>query len=132
MAANRADTGLNTKAGLKRRLERYLYALIFSENRCYIGQTVDLHRRERAHLAPSGGWSEEFVFIKLGSVFGTFSDGLTMESAWRIAAQRAGWQVYRQPDIFYDVLLTRTQPLSERSLAMAMQLDWRYSAQTEA
>lgn len=72
------------------RRTRHLYALLFESGQAYIGQTVDLPRRERQHR---NTWPMPFVFRELGAVVGTQREGEDHEYAWRYVAWRAGWSV---------------------------------------
>lgn len=82
--------------------DRWIYALLFSGRRCYIGQSVNLSRRFKSHSAPSGGWDEEFEILVLGRVTGTEWDAIWFEYAWRWKAHQAGWSVYSRPKILIE------------------------------
>jgi len=75
--------------------KRYIYALIFNNRHCYIGQSVDIARRLKQHQA-SGDWrgNGPFQQIALGSYNGTYAQLEDWEYAWRICAHKAGWHVY--------------------------------------
>lgn len=82
---------------------RYLYALLFDNGCCYIGQSVDPRDRLRQHRSPEGGWAGAvFNMIPLGVVMGTFKDGEDHEAAWRVAAARAGWSIYGKPGVLVN------------------------------
>lgn len=79
------------------RRQRLLYALLFANGYCYIGQTVDLAQRTSQHRGPSGGWRHLFDVIELGSINGTEAEASDHERAWRLAAVSRGWAVYAKP-----------------------------------
>lgn len=88
-------------------VQRYVYALIFSDNRCYVGLTTDPSRRFRQHRS---AWPDEFKAIVLDEVFGNVWECNRLEFAWRWAAQLAGWVVYASPDQVFGNLETITWP----------------------
>lgn len=79
------------------RRPRHLYALVFDNGCCYIGQSVDTKLRERQHRARQGGWHRPFRLVPLSVLEGTQDEAATHEVAWRYVAHRAGWVVYAKP-----------------------------------
>lgn len=77
--------------------DRVLYALLFPNGCCYIGQSVDPRKREAQHRSASGGWSMPFDLIVLGTCHGTQAEASDHEHAWRLAAVAHGWRVYALP-----------------------------------
>lgn len=80
---------------------RHLYALMFDRRRVYIGQTIDLGRRQKEHRRD---WCWPFEMIELGSIVGTQAEAEEYEYAWRYRAGRSGFRVIakspRSVDIF--------------------------------
>ncbi len=77
---------------------RHLYALLFENGGCYIGQTVNLKEREAQHRRPNGGWCGRwFQLVPLGTIDGSEEQAKDYEHAWRLKAQAHGWQVYYKP-----------------------------------
>lgn len=76
---------------------RHLYALHFSDGCVYIGQTVDMRKREQQHRSPRGGWHRSFTVIHLETVEGTRAQASEHEVAWRMIAHQAGHGVYAKP-----------------------------------
>lgn len=70
---------------------RHLYALLFDNRYCYVGQSVDLKRRGREH---ERDWPEQFEMIHLGTMQGSQAQAEDYEYAWRWKAHRAGWRLY--------------------------------------
>lgn len=66
---------------------RHLYGVFFKGTDVYVGQSVDLRRREREHRK---AWPRSFRFVKLGSIRGTYADAEIAEQAWRCLATRQG------------------------------------------
>lgn len=99
---------------------RHLYALLFSNGACYIGQTVNLKSRLAQHRLPSGGWiGAQFQLVALGQVDANQLHAEDHEYAWRYKAQNAGWIVYaKPPSIVIDA--TRRMTLKRRLLAIGM------------
>ena len=77
--------------------QRFIYALIFKDKHCYVGQTVDLERRKQEHKGSSGGWKEPFEMIQLDIMQGTRQEAEDFEYAWRYTAQRKGWRIIGKP-----------------------------------
>ncbi len=83
--------------------ERHIYALVFEDNRVYIGQSVDIKRREGQHKAWSGGWNtNKFRVVPLDTMTGTYAQAEEYEYAWRYKAMRAGFKVYGKPGLIID------------------------------
>ncbi|WP_447896623.1 GIY-YIG nuclease family protein [Stenotrophomonas acidaminiphila] len=76
---------------------RHIYALIFKDKHCYVGQTNDLERRKSEHMSERGGWREPFEMIHLDTMKGTREEAEDYEYAWRYTAQRKGWSVIGKP-----------------------------------
>ena len=70
---------------------RHLYALLFANRHCYVGQSVDLKRRSREHKRD---WPDDFEMIHLGTMQGSQAQAEEYEYAWRWKAHRAGWRNY--------------------------------------
>ena len=70
---------------------RHLYALLFANRLCYVGQSVDLKRRNREHKRD---WPDDFEMIHLGTMQGSQAQAEEYEYAWRWKAHRAGWRNY--------------------------------------
>lgn len=102
--------------GSLRRQRRWLYALLFSRRRCYIGQTTDPRRRWREH---AHAWRLAFRPLLLGSVVGTYAAAEDMEHAWRFAAWRAGLRIYADPAAGYFVNPKRQMSAHRYALARA-------------
>jgi len=77
--------------------ERTLYALLFPNGCCYVGQSVNPHEREQQHRRPAGGWNRPFVFQTLGQIVGTEEEAADYECAWRLQAQARGFRIYGKP-----------------------------------
>lgn len=84
--------------------ERAVYALIFADERCYIGQSIDPKRRFKQHGFPSSGWDESFQPVILQTDYHNVWNANRLEFAWRWAAHLAGWRVYAKPGEFFDNL----------------------------
>lgn len=70
---------------------RHLYALLFANRHCYVGQSVDLKRRNREHKRD---WPDDFEMIHLGTMQGSQAQAEEYEYVWRWKAHRAGWRNY--------------------------------------
>lgn len=70
---------------------RHLYALMFDNRHCYVGQTIALKRREAEHKRD---WGRPFRMVHLGTIEGTQALAEAHEYAWRWKAHRAGWRNY--------------------------------------
>ena len=99
---------------------RHLYALLFQNGACYIGQTVNLKARLAQHRLPSGGWiGAQFELVHLGQANGTQLQAEDHEYAWRYKAQNAGWIVYaKPPSIIIDA--SRRMTMKRRLLSLGM------------
>lgn len=105
---------------------RHLYALLFQNGACYIGQTVNLRTRLAQHRLPSGGWmGAQFELVHLGQVNGTQQQAEDHEYAWRYKAQSAGWIVYaKPPSIIIDA--SRRMTMKRRLLSLGMRWPRNY------
>ena len=104
-----------------RRRRRHIYALLFSNGCCYIGQSVDPEQRARQHRGPQGGWRFPFELVLLEEVVDTRLACEEHEYAWRLVAQRAGWRIYGRPP---DVLVDPRRRTTPQRLALAQTLQW--------
>lgn len=103
--------------------ERAVYALIFADERCYIGLSIDPVRRFKQHRRPSSGWDESFAPVVLQTVADNVWEANRLEFAWRWAAHLAGWKLYAKPGEFFDDLsLTTWDEVKE----VGKQLMWRF------
>jgi hypothetical protein len=73
-----------------RKRTRHLYALLFESGRAYIGQTVDMRRRNAEHAK---AWASPFNMVHLGDCQGTYADAEDHEYAWRYVGGQAGWTI---------------------------------------
>jgi len=71
--------------------QRHLYALLFDNRHCYVGQTIAVKRRESEHKRD---WGRPFRMVHLGTMEGTQAQAEAHEYAWRWKAHRAGWRNY--------------------------------------
>lgn len=78
-------------------LPRTLYALLFDDGGCYIGQSSNPQQREKQHRSPKGGWHRPFRFHALEVVTATRAETEAYEQAWRVKASREGWRIYAKP-----------------------------------
>lgn len=77
---------------------RELYALLFDNGCAYIGQSVDVSKREQQHRRPSGGWGgKSFSFVVLCEIECTEEQAKDYEHAWRHKAAKNGWSIYGKP-----------------------------------
>lgn len=101
---------------------RTLYALLFNNGACYIGQSIDAQERLTQHRSPRGGWcGASFKMIELGTVIGTQLECEDYEYAWRYKAYKAGWVVYGKPP---NVVINPTRRLTLKRRAFALTLRW--------
>lgn len=101
---------------------RTLYALLFNNGACYIGQSIDAQARLTQHHSPRGGWcGANFKMIVLGTVNGTQLEGEDYEYAWRYKAFKAGWVVYGKPP---NVVINPTRRMNLKRRAVALTLRW--------
>lgn len=83
--------------------DRHIYALIFDNGCCYIGQSVDIKKRELAHRSKRGGWgSLNFKVVHLATYHTTKFECENWEWAWRLSAQRQGWKIYGKPHVLVN------------------------------
>jgi predicted GIY-YIG superfamily endonuclease len=66
---------------------RHIYGVFFKGTDVYVGQTVDLRRREREHRQ---AWASRFRFVRLDTLYGTYAEAEVAEQAWRCLANRKG------------------------------------------
>lgn len=78
-------------------LPRTLYALLFDDGGCYVGQSTNPQQREKQHRSPKGGWHRPFRFHALEVVTATRAETEAYEQAWRVKASREGWRIYAKP-----------------------------------
>lgn len=78
-------------------LPRTLYALLFDDGGCYIGQSSNPQQREKQHRSRQGGWHRPFQFHVLSVVTATRAEAEAHEQAWRVRASKEGWRVYAKP-----------------------------------
>lgn len=102
--------------------DRYIYALIFADERCYIGQSINPRRRFRQH-ATVEGWEEDFETLILDHTFGNYWDAGFLEYAWRWVAHRAGWRTYSAPGIYSESLDVVVRDGAKRH---ALSLSWPF------
>lgn len=77
---------------------RTLYALLFPTGHAYIGQSVDVIKREQQHRRPAGGWcGKAFDCVVLEIRTCTELQAADLEHAWRLKALRHGWMIYAKP-----------------------------------
>ncbi len=109
---------------------RHIYALLFENGCCYVGQSTDLKRRETQHRRPDGGWQDQrFTMLHLASLVGTTAQAEDHEYAWRYTAQRAGWNIYgKPPNIRVNTVLRMTPARME----IAKQCRWPVSKKTRS
>lgn len=101
---------------------RYLYALLFDNKCCYVGQTVDLRARERQHRSPQGGWcGQHFDFKPLGVVIGSEATAIDYEHAWRCIAVRHGLNIYGMPP---NIVVSPSRQMNRTRSQIASTLRW--------
>lgn len=115
---------------------RTLYALLFDDGGCYIGQSADPRQREAQHRSKRGGWGRPFRFHVLETMRGTKTEAETFEQAWRVVAQNAGWRIYGKPPRLAvnprrrltsrvkALMIKRRWPLETRGVAPSERLGW--------
>ncbi|HFK2883158.1 GIY-YIG nuclease family protein [Stenotrophomonas maltophilia] len=74
-------------------LPRTLYALLFDDGGCYVGQSSNPQQREKQHRSPKGGWHRPFRFHALEVVTATRAEAEAYEQAWRVKAHQRRWQL---------------------------------------
>ena len=100
---------------------RTLYALLFDDGGCYVGQSADPRQREAQHRSRRGGWGRPFRFHALEVMQGTKAEAETHEQAWRVLAQNAGWRIYGKPP---RLAVNPHRRLSPRVRVLMMQRRW--------
>ncbi len=99
-----------------------MYALLFENGCCYIGQSTDLKRREHQHRHHSGGWlGQPFTMVPLSTINGTKAQAEDHEYAWRYVAVRNGWRVYGKPP---NIRVNTVLRMNSRRHAIARQCSW--------
>ncbi|MBH1539546.1 GIY-YIG nuclease family protein [Stenotrophomonas maltophilia] len=78
-------------------LPRTLYALLFDDGGCYVGQSSNPQQREKQHRSRQGGWHRPFRFHALEVVTATRAEAEAHEQAWRGEASRGGGRIYAKP-----------------------------------
>jgi len=100
---------------------RHLYALLFSDG-VYIGQTVNLAKREQQHRSERGGWcGKPFQCVHLSTIQGTEEDAVEYEHAWRLKAWQLGHRVFAKPP---GIPCNPTRQSSWRRRNLARGLQW--------
>lgn len=106
----------------RQRRTRYIYALLFSNNCCYIGQSVDLSRRLAQHKHRNGKWGrQKFYMVRLDKIKGTYADAEDLECAWRCCAQRQGWTIYGLPP---NIVVDPSRKLNSRRSGLLRKCVW--------
>lgn len=101
---------------------RYIYALLFANNCCYVGQSVDLKRRLGQHTHRKGNWQQQkFTMIQLDRIKGTYADAEDLECAWRCCAQRNGWTIYGLPP---NIVVDPSRKLNRRRSQLLQRCVW--------
>lgn len=101
---------------------RTLYALLFNNGACYIGQSIDAQARLAQHRSPRGGWcGADFNMVELAKVIGTQLECEDYEYAWRYKAFKAGWVVYGKPP---NVVINPTRRMTIKRRFLALKLRW--------
>lgn len=100
---------------------RTLYALLFDDGGCYVGQSANPRQREAQHRSARGGWGRPFRFHALETMQGTKAEAEAFEQAWRVVAQNAGWRIYGKPP---RLAVNPRRRLSPRVKALVMQRRW--------
>lgn len=108
---------------------RHLYALLFANRHCYVGQSVDLKRRSREHKRD---WPDDFEMIHLGTMQGSQAQAEEYEYAWRWKAHKAGWRNYGKQSRTGSVFLIRDPRLrmEARHYGIARNLKWPVTGST--
>lgn len=101
--------------------ERHLYALKFKDGAVYIGQTVDMERRQKEHESVAGGWPSAFEFQHLSTIQGTQLEAEDHERAWRYVAAAHGHQIYGKPP---GIVVDCRRQQTPNSLKLAKTLRW--------
>lgn len=106
----------------QRKRPRHIYALIFANNCCYIGQSVHLKRRLSQHQHRKGGWDgQKFQMVRLQTVKDTYAGAENWEFAWRVCAQRKGWRIYGLPP---NIVVDSQRKATRQQLSLANKCKW--------
>ena len=106
----------------KRSRTRHIYALLFANNCCYVGQSVNLLRRKSQHSHRRGNWNnQKFTMIELDRVKGAYADAEDLECAWRCCAQRNGWTIYGIPP---NIVVDPTRKLNRKRSQLLQRCVW--------
>ncbi len=103
---------------------RYIYALLFTNGCCYIGQTVDTDRRFREHKSQHGGWgymADYFTPIVLSEIHATQQEAEDHEFAWRFKANKNGWDIYGLPP---NIKVSPRRKMNWRRRLIATRCKW--------
>ncbi len=102
--------------------KRYIYALLFDNGCCYIGQSVNPKTRNQGHKNVTGGWGgQPFTMVVLGEMHGTRADAEDWEYAYRYKAHKAGWDIYGLPP---NIIVSATKRMTFKRYAIAAKLRW--------
>lgn len=101
--------------------DRHLYALLFQDGGCYVGQSVDVAQREKQHRGRAGGWGRPFQCIPLGSIHGTEEQAKDYEHAWRHVAASNGWRIYAKPP---GLVVNHRRQMTPKRYLIAQGLRW--------
>lgn len=101
--------------------ERHLYALKFKDGAVYIGQTVDMARRQKEHESVAGGWPSAFDFQHLSTIYGNQLEAEDHERAWRYVAASHGHQIFAKPP---GMVVDCRRQQTPSSLKLAKTLRW--------
>ena len=101
--------------------DRHLYALLFQDGGCYVGQSVDVGQREKQHRSRTGGWGRDFQCVHLGTIHGSEDQAKDHEHAWRHVAASNGWRIYAKPP---RMVVNHRRQMSPRRYVIAKGLKW--------
>lgn len=101
--------------------DRHLYALLFADGGCYIGQSVDVAQREKQHRSRAGGWGRDFQCVHLGSIHGSEDQAKDYEHAWRHVAAKNGWHIFAKPP---RLVVNHRRQMSPGRYLIAQGLKW--------
>ncbi len=101
--------------------ERHLYALKFKNGAVYVGQTVDMARRQKEHESVAGGWPCAFEFQHLSTIQGTQLEAEDHERAWRYGAAAHGHQIYGKPP---GIVVDCRRQQTPNSLKLSKTINW--------
>ncbi len=102
--------------------KRYIYALLFDNGCCYIGQSVNPQTRHQGHMSHQGGWGgQSFSMVVLGEMHGTRAEAEDWEYAYRYKAHKAGWDIYGLPP---NIIVSATKRMTFKRYAIAAKLRW--------